>query len=380
MTFELSPERLQWRDAVRQFVEQRLQPHDAAIEESCVLPAEARQAMADFGLFGTHTPAGHGGLGRDMLDAALATEQLARAHIAYYYTAGVNVHIGSKAIELAGSEDQRRRWLPDLASGRQIAAFALTEPGAGSDAASVATRARRDGDAYVLDGEKRYITNAPIAGVFTVFAATDPERGGRGLSAFVVEAGTPGLEIGAPTEMCGGRGSFHAPLRFEGCRVPAANRVGEEGQGFPIAMQCLDAGRTHWAAYAVGAAERLLELAVAHLRSRRQFGRPLADNQGLQWMLAELAAELHAARLVCYEAALAYDRAPDRRRASAARAKLYCTGIAGRVADGVMQMFGGAGYARELPIERIWREVRVARILDGTSEILKTVLARDLLA
>jgi acyl-CoA dehydrogenase len=232
----------------------------------------------------------------------------------------------------------------------------------------------------VLDGSKRYITNAPVADVFTVFASTDPAQRGRGLSVFVLEAGAPGLEVGPPTEMCGGRGSLHAPLAFRGCRVPAADRVGEEGEGFAIAMRCLDAGRTHWAAYAVGAAQRLLELAVAHLKTRRQFGRPLAENQGLQWMLAEHATALHAARLVCYDAAVAYDREPERRRAAAARAKLHCTETACRAADAVLQMFGGAGYARELPIERIWRELRVARILDGTSEVLKGLIARDLLA
>lgn len=378
--FALPADLAAWRDEVRRFVETRLQPLDAGIEESGVLPPPAVEAMAAFGLFGLNTPADYGGGGRDMLAAALATEQLGRAHIAFYYTSGVNLHIGSKAIELAGTEAQRRRWLPELASGRRIAAFALTEAEAGSDAAAVAATAVRDGEGYRLNGTKRFITNAPIAGLFTVFASTDPARRGRGLSAFLVEAGAPGLSVGAPTEMCGGRGSLHAPLSFQDCRVPEANRIGAEGDGFAIAMRCLDAGRTHWAAWSVGAAQRLLELAVEHLRTRRQFGRPLADNQGLQWMLAERSAELHAARLVCYEAAAAYDRAPERRRIAAARGKLFCAGVAGRVADDVLQMFGGAGYARELPIERIWRELRVARILDGASEMLKSLVARDALA
>ncbi len=376
----LTPEAADWRRTVCRFVEERLQPHDAAIEESGRIPPEAVAAMAEFGLFGLNAPREHGGAGLDMLHAALATEQLGRAHIAYYYLSGVNGHIGSKAIEFAGTAEQQARWLPGLASGRCIAAFALTEEGAGSDAAAVATTARRDGDGYLLDGTKRYITNAPDAGLFTVFASTDPAARGRGLTAFAVEAGTPGLEIGPETPMCGGRGSRHASVHFRACRVPATQRLGAEGEGFAIAMRCLDAGRTHWAAYAVGAAERLLELAASHLKERRQFGRPLADNQGLQWMLAGLATDLHAARLVFLDAALVYDRRPEQRRLAAARAKLHCTETACRIADGAMQMFGGAGYVQGLPVERVWREIRVARILDGTSEMLKGLVARDLLA
>jgi len=375
----LSGPMLDWRSRARRFVEVELQPRDAEIEASGVLPPAALSAMAGFGLFGSNTPACHGGAGLDMLGAALATEALGHCHIAHYYASGVNVHIGSKAIELAGTEAQRRRWLPDLASGRRIAAFALTEEGAGSDAAAVATTARRVDGHYVLNGDKRYITNAPIAGLFTVIASTDPAAGGRGLSAFVVEAGTPGLEVGPPTPMCGGRGSHHAPLRFRDCLVPAENLLGGEGQGFPIAMHCLDAGRTHWAAYSVGVGERLLALAVAHLKERRQFGRPLADNQGLQWQLAEMETDLHAARLVCYAAAIAHDRDPQGRRLAAARAKLHCTTVAGRIADAVLQMHGGAGYVQGAPVERIWREIRVARILDGTSEMLKGIVARRML-
>lgn len=375
----LTPDAADWCLQVRRFVEDRLQPHDAAIEDAGRIPPEAVAEMAGFGLFGLNAPAEYGGAGLDMLHAALATEQLARAHIAYYYVSGVNGHIGSKAIEFAGTAEQRRRWLPALASGRCIAAFALTEDGAGSDAAGIATTARRDGDGYVLEGAKRFITNAPEAGLFTVFASTEPAARGRGLTAFAVEAGTAGLEIGPETPMCGGRGSHHAPVLFRDCRVPAGNRIGAEGEGFAIAMRCLDAGRTHWAAYAVGAAQRLLELAVAHLKDRRQFGRPLADNQGLQWLLADCAADLHAARLVWLDAALGYDRRPDRRRVTAARAKLHCTETACRIADAVLQMFGGAGYVSGQPIERVWREIRVARILDGTSEMLKGLVARDLL-
>jgi acyl-CoA dehydrogenase len=315
-----------------------------------------------------------------MLGSCAMIAELARAHIAYYYTAGVNVHLASKGIELDGSEAQRRRWLPELASGRLIGAFALTEPEAGSDAAGLRTTAARDGTAYVLNGRKRYITNAPIADLFTVFAATERGQGSRsGITAFLVERGTPGLEIGAINRMTGGHGSLHAEVILLDCRIPADRVIGEPGAGFLTAMKCLNVGRVIWAAYAVGAADYLLDLAVEHLRTRRQFGRPLGDNQGLQWMIADMAADLHAARLVAQDAALRYDREPDRRPEVCALAKLVASEMAFRTADRAMQLFGGAGYSKDLPIERIWRDIRVIRILDGTSEILRTIVGRQVL-
>jgi alkylation response protein AidB-like acyl-CoA dehydrogenase len=378
--FALSPELERWQQCVRGFVREELQPHDAQVEATGEVPEAALAGLRRMGLFGTNTPVLYGGLGLSMLGSCLAIEEIAKAHVAFYYLSGVNVHIGSKPIELAGSEALKRRWLPALAAGRTIGAFALTEIDAGSDAARLRTTARRHGaDHYVLDGRKIYITNAPQAGLFTVFATLDPALGAKGVCAFVVEAGTPGLRIGRATEMMAGRGSSHAEVVLEACRVPAENLLGGEGGGFPLAMRCLDAGRTHWGAYCVGAAQRLLDLAVARASSRETFGQRLREHQGIEWMLADMAAAVHAARLVAYEAAWRYDHgSPAERTRAAATAKLIGADMVQRVADTTLQIFGGAGYSKDEPVERIWRETRVVRILDGTSEMMRRIVARDL--
>ena len=380
MDFTLPPPLRRWQSEVRRFVRNELQPHDDAIEQRGEVPRSALAGLARMGLFGTNTPAAYGGLGLSMLGSCLATQEVAKAHVAYYYLSGVNVHIGSKPIELAGSEALKRRWLPELASGRTLAAFALTEVEAGSDAARIATTARADGAGhYVLEGRKTYITNAPEAGLFTVFATLDRTLGSKGMCAFVVEAGTPGLAIGRTIEMAAGRGSRHAEVILDGCRVPAANLLGQQGEGFALAMRCLDAGRTHWGAYCVGVAEQLLDLAVARAGGRTTFGRPLRDHQGIEWMLADMAAAVHAARLVAYEAAWRYDHGtPAERTRAAAMSKLIGADMVQRVADTTLQIFGGAGYSMDQPIERIWRESRVVRILDGTSEMMRHIVARDL--
>ena len=275
MDFDLPRDLADWQRRVRAFVAAELSPHDAAIEKTGVIPPSALDGLRRMGLYGLNTPKHYGGLGLTMLGTCLALQELAKAHIAYYYVSGVNVHIGSKGIEFDGTEAQRRRWLPELASGRIVASFALTEPGAGSDAGGIATTAVRDGGHYVLNGRKIYITNAPVAGLFTVFARTRSDNPRGAISAFLVEAGTPGLEIGEATEMLAGNGSGHAEVIFRDCRIPAANLLGEaEGRGFATAMKCLDAGRVCWGAYCVGAAERLLELAVGHVTTRKQFGVP----------------------------------------------------------------------------------------------------------
>jgi len=379
MDFTLPPDLARWQQRVRAFVTDELQPHDASVEETGIVPASAMAGLRRMGLFGTNTPREYGGLGLSMLGSCLAIEEVAKAHTAFYYLSGVNVHIGSKPIEFAGSEALKRRWLPELASGRTIAAFALTETEAGSDAARLATTARRDGGHYVLDGAKVYITNAPEAGLFTVFATVDPSLGTKGISAFVVEAGTPGLTVGRTIEMAAGRGSSHAEVRLADCRVPVANLLGGEGTGFALAMRCLDAGRTHWGAYCVGAAQQLLDLAVARASARETFGQRLRQHQGIEWMLADMAAAVHAARLVAYEAAWRYDAGtPAERTRAAAMSKLIGADMVQKVADSTLQIFGGSGYSKDQPIERIWRETRVVRILDGTSEMMRRIVARDL--
>jgi acyl-CoA dehydrogenase len=379
MNFELPDDLVMWQSQVRAFVSSELQPHDAEIERTGGVPERAMAGLRRMGLFGTNTPTQYGGLGQSMLGSCLAVEEIAKAHTAFYYLSGVNVHIGSKAIEWYARPDVRDRWLPELASGRTIGAFALTELGAGSDAASITTIARRDGAShYVLDGTKAYITNAPVAGVFTVFATRDPALGAKGISAFAVDAATPGLRIGRTVEMAAGHGSEHAEVIFEACRVPRESLLGQEGEGFAIAMRCLDAGRTHWGAYCVGAATQLLGYAVDHVSRRQAFGRKLRDHQGVEWTIADMASALHAARLVAYEAAWRYDRGDAAARTAAAALSKY-TGaeMVQRVADTTLQLFGGSGYSKDLPIERIWRETRVVRILDGTSEIMRQIIARN---
>jgi len=378
MNFQLPDELVIWQNRVREFVRTELQPFDASIEETGVVPESAMAGLRRMGLFGTNTPKQHGGLGLSMLGSCLAIEELAKAHTAFYYLSGVNVHIGSKAIEFYANPEIRRRWLPELASGRVIGAFALTESEAGSDAARITTAVRRDGGHYVLNGKKTYITNAPVAGVFTVFATHDAAAAAKGISAFAVDAATPGLRIGRTIEMAAGRGSAHAEVILEDCRVPCECLLGEECAGFGIAMRCLDAGRTHWGAYCVGAASQLLSYALDHASRREAFGRKLRDHQGIEWTIADMAASLHAARLVAYEAAWRYDQGDAAARTAAAALSKY-TGaeMVQRVADTTLQLFGGSGYSKDLPIERIWRETRVVRILDGTSEIMRQIIARN---
>jgi acyl-CoA dehydrogenase len=376
MEFRLPPDLVEWQQTVRDFVLRELQPHDEEIERTGVVPPELVQKMAARGLFGANTPWDYGGLGLSMLGACLATAELAKTHVAFYYRSGNNAHIGSKPIELDGSEAQKRRWLPELASGRTIAALALTEPEAGSDAASIRTTARRDGDAYVLDGRKIYITNAAEAGLFTVFATVDPTAGARGITAFLVETATPGIVVERLIEMMGGRGASPGEVVLRECRVPVANRIGAEGQGFASAMRCLDTGRLHWGASCVGVAERLLAMA-SRASERHQFGRALRKHQAIAFAIADMAASLHAARLVAYEAAWRYDQDPKDRQLSGALSKLIGADMVGRVAD--QTSLGGAGYSKDYPVERIWREARVVRILDGTSEMMRRIVARHAL-
>lgn len=378
MHFQLPDDLLVLQSRMREFVRSELQPHDAAIEETGHVPDEAMAGLRRMGLFGTNTPKQYGGLGLSMLGSCLAIEELAKAHTAFYYLSGVNVHIGSKAIEFFANPEVRDRWLPELASGRVIGAFALTEPEAGSDASKIRTRAKRDGEHYILDGKKTYITNATVAGVFTVFATLNPSAGAKGIAAFAVDAKTPGLTIGRTVEMAAGHGSDHAEVIFENCHVPRENLLGQEGEGFAIAMRCLDAGRTHWGAYCVGAASQLLSYALDHASQREAFGKKLRDHQGIEWTIADMASSLHAARLVAYEAAWRYDQGDvSARTAAAALSKYTGADMVQRVADATLQLFGGAGYSKDYPIERIWRETRVVRILDGTSEIMKQIIARN---
>ena len=364
---------------VRGFVDDVLAPCAKEIEEKDEIPRALIAQMGEAGLFGIGHAEELGGQGFGKLGYCVAVEQLARVNASLWNVVGGSAGLCGTAISVGGPDDVRRRYLPDLFSGRKVGAYALSEPGAGSDAGSLKTAARRDGDAYVIDGAKTFITNAPIADVFVVFANADPASGSKGITAFVIERGTKGLEIGPNDEKMGLHGSTTAQLYFNSLRVEASQRVGAEGEGFKIALRTLDFGRLGLAAHSVGAAQRLLEASVEQAKTRVQFGKPIGANQAIQWMLADAATEIHAARLMVYDAAARADRG-ERISDRASMAKLFATEMLGRTADAAVQIHGGMGYMRELWIERAYRDARIARIYEGTSEIQRVVIAGALLA
>jgi alkylation response protein AidB-like acyl-CoA dehydrogenase len=364
---------------VRGFVDEVLAPCSKEIEEKDEIPRALIAKMGEAGLFGIGHAEELGGQGFGKLGYCVAVEQLARVNASLWNIVGGSAGLCGTAISVGGPDDVRRCYLPDLFSGRKVGAYALSEPGAGSDAGSLKTVARPDGDAYVIDGAKTFITNAPIADVFVIFANAAPATGSKGITAFAVERGAKGLEIGPNDEKMGLHGSTTAQLYFNGLRVPKSQRVGDEGDGFKIALRTLDFGRLGLAAHSVGAAQRLLEASVEYAKTRAQFGKPIGTNQAIQWMLADAAIEIHAARLMVYDAASRADRG-ERISDRASMAKLFATEMLGRVADAAVQIHGGMGYMRELWIERAYRDARITRIYEGTSEIQRVVIAGALLA
>ncbi|MEK9966656.1 MAG: acyl-CoA dehydrogenase family protein [Rhodospirillaceae bacterium] len=377
----LDPDTLdQLLDTVRRYVRERLVPLEAEVAENDAVPPEVIAEMRDLGLFGLSIPEEHGGLGLSVSDEVRVVQELGWTSPAFRSVFGTNVGIGSQGIVIDGTDAQKAHWLPRLASGEIIASFALTEPEAGSDAGSLRTSARRDSDTYVLNGTKRYITNAPHAGIFTVMARTDPdEPGARGVSAFIVERDSPGLSVGPHDRKMGQQGAHTADVVFEDCRVPAENLIGGvEGQGFKTAMKVLDRGRLHMGAIATGIAERLIDECVRYANERRQFGKTIGEFQLVQAMLADSRTEAYAGRTMVEDAARRFD-AGESIVTEAACCKLYCTEMVGRVADRAVQIFGGAGYMAEYPIERFYRDVRLLRIYEGTSQIQQIVIARNML-
>jgi len=375
----LSDELLMLQRSVREFVETRLEPLSREIEERDAIPRTAIDDMAEMGLFGLGFAEDRGGQGFGKLGYCVAVEQLARTNASLWNVIGGSAGLCGTAIDVGGPDALRGRYLPDLLTARKIGAYGLSEPGAGSDAGGLQTTARRDGDGYVIDGAKTCITNAPIADVFVVFATVDRALGSKGITAFVVERDVHGLEVGPNDAKMGLHGSTTAQLFFRELRVPATQRIGEEGKGFQIALRTLDYGRMGLAAHAVGAAQRLLEACVAHAKTRAQFGKPIGVNQAIQWPIADAATEIHAARLMVYDAAARADRG-ERVTDRAAMAKLFATELLGRVADAAVQIHGGMGYMKELWIERAYRDARIYRIYEGTSEIQRLVIASGLLA
>lgn len=370
----------QFRDTLRRFVREKLVPLEAEVAETDHIPDEIRAAFAEMGLYGLSIPEEYGGLGLNMAEEVDLVFELGWTSPAFRSQFGTNVGIGSQGILIDGTEAQKQTYLPKLAAGDMIASFALTEPDAGSDAASLRTRAELRGDVYVVNGAKRFITNAPHASIFTLMARTDPSiKGAGGITAFIVDAKSPGIKIGKPDRKMGQRGSHTADVIFEDVEVPAANVIGlKPGQGFKTAMKVLDRGRLHISAMCVGAAERLIHEALAFAVQRKQFGQPIAEFQLIQAMLADSKAESYAARCMVQDAARRY-AAGENVSMEASCCKLYASEMVGRVADRAVQIHGGSGYIQDYAVERFYRDVRLFRLYEGTSQIQQLVIARNML-
>jgi acyl-CoA dehydrogenase len=376
----LDPEtRDQLLDTVRRFVRESCVPIEAKVAEEDRVPDGVIQQMRELGLFGLSIPVEYGGLGLTMEEEVLVAMELGHTSPAFRSVIGTNVGIGSQGVVMFGNEQQKAEWLPKLASGEVVASFALTEPGAGSDAASLRVSAIPDGDHYVVNGTKRYITNANRAGMFTLMARSNPERkGAGGISAFIVPSNLPGISIGKPEKKMGQQGAHICDVNFDNVRVPASLRLGKEGEGFKVAMQVLDRGRLHISGVCVGVAERLIEESVNYAREREQFGQKIAEFQLIQGMLADCKTEAYAARCMVMDAARKRDSGQSITM-EAACTKYFASEMVGRVADKAVQIFGGAGYVADYGIERFYRDVRIFRLYEGTSQIQQIVIARNLL-
>ncbi len=379
MDYTLPENVLLMRDTVRRFIKNELEPISQKVEEEEKIPEYIVQKMRELGLFGLGIPEEYGGLGLSTLGECVLSEEFGRVNACFRFRFNSNNGIGSQGILIDGTPEQKEKYLPRLASGEWTGAFALTEPNAGSDAAGIQTKAVKRGEVYLLNGMKHFITHGDIADVVTVMAVTDKEKGLGGITAFIVEKTFPGYSVGKIESKMGTHGSTIAELIFEDCQVPIGNVIGGvEGKGFATAMKVLDKGRISIAAFCVGAAQHCLDLAVAYAKQRVQFGKPISENQAIQWMLADSATAIYAGRQMVYHTAWCRDQ-KQRVSQQAAMVKLYCSEMADRVADAALQIHGGMGYMKESPIERIYRDMRLFRIFEGTSEVQRMVIARELL-
>jgi len=376
--FGLTEEQELLRAEIRRFAEERILPGTAGRDRRHEFPADLVAEMGELGLLGMLIAERHGGGGVEPLTYCLAVEEVSRACPSLGVTMSVTNSVCGWPIDRFASEELKRRVLPGMASGQVLGGFCVTEPGSGSDAASMRATARRDGDSWVLEGEKAWITNAGPGGVFVAFAKTDPAAGKRGISAFVVTADAPGFRVGAPEEKLGLRASRTANVYFDGCRIPAGNLLGEEGQGLKIALATLDHSRLGIAAQSVGIHRRALELATAYARERVQFGVPIAEHQAIRFKLATMATELEAARALTWYAASVSEQRRDAGR-FAAEAKAYASEAANRACWEALQIHGGNGFSEEYEVARLYRDVRVTTIYEGTSEMQRLVIARHLL-
>jgi acyl-CoA dehydrogenase len=362
-------------ETVRRFVSERLRPLEAQVSDDDAIPEDVIAEMKAMGLFGLSIPQDYGGLGLSMSEEVRVVIELGKTSPAFRSSFGTNVGIGSQGLVMSGTDAQKAKYLPGIASGEIVTSFALTEPEAGSDGAGVRTRAVKDGNQWRLTGGKRYITNANKASLFTVMARTGGEGAG-GVSAFLVPADSPGLSVGKPEKKMGQQGAHICDVDFDNVPVPPENMLGAEGEGFKVAMRVLDRGRLHIAAMCVGVAERLLVDCVAYASERKQFGQPIADFQLIQAMIADSKTDALAARALVLETAAKRD-AGDNVVLECSAAKLFASEMVGRIADRAVQIFGGAGYVADYGIERLYRDVRIFRIYEGTSQIQQLIVARE---
>lgn len=380
MNFELTQDQEQIRDTVRDFAEAKIAPGVAEREERECFPSEIVAELGSMGILGMMVPEKYGGAGADALSYILAVEELARVCASTAVIVSVNNSVFCYPVWKYGTEEQKKTILAEVASGRSLGAYALTEPQSGSDAANQKTRAVRDGDHYVLDGVKAWITNAGVAQWYLVMAMTDPAVGTRGITAFLVSASDPGVRAGAPEAKMGLRASKTASLYLEGVRVPASRRLGAEGQGFVIAMTTLDHSRIGIAAQGIGIARACYDASVEYARTRETFGKKLAEHEIIAFQIADMKVQIDAARLLTYRAALLSEKPGIRFSKETSMAKVYATEMANAVAARAVQIFGGYGYSREYPVERYYRDARVTTIYEGTSEIQRIVISKHLLA
>ena len=367
-------------ETIQRYVAERLVPMEATVAENDEVPADIVAEMKGLGLFGLSIPEKYGGLGLNMSEEIEVAICLGATTPAFRSVFGTNVGIGSQGIIIDGTQEQKQHYLPKLATGEIISSFALTEPEAGSDAGSLRTRAVKKGNNYILNGTKRYITNAPSADIFTLMARTDPKTSGaEGVTAFIVDRETPRLKVGKPDKKMRQQGAKTADVILEDCVVPEKNIIGGiEGVGFKTAMKVLDRGRLHISGVSVGIAERLIKECITYSKERKQFGKVISDFQLIQAMLADSKAETYAARCMVFDAAKKKDKG-ENITLEAACAKMFSTEMVGKVADRAVQIFGGAGYIAEYPIERLYRDVRLFRIYEGTTQIQQLIIARELL-
>ena len=378
MDFMLTKDQRDLQQMVRDFAANEIAPIAMDIDRTDEYPLELIRKMGELGLMGIPIPEEYDGVGADFISYMLAIEEISYASASVGVILAVHSSVGTMPILNFGTEEQKQKYVPRLAAGELIGAFGLTEPSAGSDAASLRTRAVKQGDHYVLNGSKIFITNGEVADIFNVFAVTDPEKGVKGISAFIVEKGTPGFTIGKKEHKMGMNGSGTVELIFDNAMVPAAQLLGNEGDGFKIAMSNLDGGRIGIAAQGLGIARAAFDAAVDYVKQREQFGRPIADFQAIQFMLSDMATRIEAARLMIYNAAsLRQQKLPCSKEAS--MAKYYATDTAMYVTTEAVQLFGGYGYSKEFPVERFMRDAKVTQIYEGTNQIQRLVVAKNLL-